>query len=96
MKVIAVAVVVLALLSFASAAWTPDHEITGDASKLISDGVKATLYNIYHLEPLITRKLPIKLPPTLSSPILIRLMIPRELSCPLITPLPINCSPFLD
>lgn len=33
----------LAAIFLAQAAWTPNHQITGEASKQIADGIKAQL-----------------------------------------------------
>lgn len=37
-----------ALLACANAAWTADHEITGEASKQLAEGIKQKMYDFIH------------------------------------------------
>lgn len=53
----------LAAIFLAHAAWTPNHQISGEASKQLSDGIKAQLYNYLHLDLLMFKRLPINKPP---------------------------------
>jgi hypothetical protein len=38
-----------AVLFLTQAAWTPNHQITGDASKQIADGIKTQMYLFIHI-----------------------------------------------
>lgn len=90
MKVI---VTLIALFVLSSAAWTSDHQLTGDASIQIAEGVKNQLYNSCHIVLLTLTSSPTKKLLRLFWRTLTNPMTPREPWLQLTLPPPTSCSP---